>query len=114
MTDPHRTEGNNKAYWRKNLQVLSWLLVVWFTCSFGFGVLLVDQLNEFTFLGVPLGFWFAQQGAIYTFIVLIFVYTARMRTIDRQFGVDDSDELDSYDLIPDPYDPNSDDEAPRA
>ena len=106
MTDPQMTKVDNKAYWRKNLQVLSWLLVVWFVCSFGFGVLFVDQLNQFTFLGVPLGFWFAQQGAIYTFIVLIFVYTARMRVIDRQFGVDDSDEPDSYDLV-------SDEEAPR-
>ncbi len=101
MTDQHTTEVNAKAYWRKNLQVLSWLLVVWFICSFGFGILLVDQLNQFTFMGVPLGFWFAQQGAIYTFVVLIFVYTARMRVIDKRFGVDDSDEPDSYDLIDD-------------
>ena len=89
-----------QAYWRANLITLVRLLVIWFVCSFGFGVLLVDQMNAFTFLGVPLGFWFAQQGAVFTFILLIVAYTLRMRRLDQQFGVDDGDEPDSYDQLP--------------
>ncbi|WPR74880.1 DUF4212 domain-containing protein [Algoriphagus sp. NG3] len=78
-----------KAYWRKNLQVLFMLLTVWFVVSFGFGILLVDQLNEIRLGGFKLGFWFAQQGSIYTFVVLIFVYVVRMNRLDREFDVDE-------------------------
>ena len=85
-------------YWKANLTLLSSLLAVWFICSFGFGILFVEQLNHFSMFGVPLGFWFAQQGSIFTFMVLIFVYVWRMHQIDRQFGVEDDDAPDSYDL----------------
>ncbi|UZD21269.1 DUF4212 domain-containing protein [Algoriphagus halophytocola] len=78
-----------KAYWRKNLQTLFVLLLVWFVVSFGFGILLVDQLNEIRLGGFKLGFWFAQQGSIYAFVVLIFVYVARMNSLDREFDVDE-------------------------
>lgn len=85
---------NNKfdkvAYWKKNLSTLLGLLIVWFLVSFGFGILLVDQLNEIRFGGFKLGFWFAQQGSIYTFIVLIFIYVVRMNQIDREFDVDEN------------------------
>ena len=64
----------SKDYWRKNLKYLIILLSIWFTVSFGFGVILVDQLNTFQFFGFKLGFWFAQQGSIYVFVILIFVY----------------------------------------
>lgn len=68
-------------------------LVVWFVVSFGFGIFLVDVLNQFTFAGFKLGFWFAQQGSIYVFVVLIFVYAACVARIDRKHGVDeDADE----------------------
>ena len=63
----------SKDYWRKNLKYLIILLSIWFTVSFGFGVILVDQLNTFKFFGFKLGFWFAQQGSIYVFVILIFV-----------------------------------------
>jgi len=62
-------------------------LVIWFTVSFGFGVLLVDQLNTFRVGGFPLGFWFAQQGSIYVFVLLIFYYAWRMNRIDREYDV---------------------------
>lgn len=78
-----------KAYWRKNLQTLFVLLLVWFVVSFGFGILLVDQLNEIRLGGFKLGFWFAQQGSIYAFVILIFVYVARMNSLDREFDVDE-------------------------
>ncbi|NMH61388.1 DUF4212 domain-containing protein [Alteromonas ponticola] len=76
-------------YWKANLRLLLKLLTVWFVVSFGAGILFVDALNQFSFFGFKLGFWFAQQGAIYTFVVLIFVYVYKMNTLDRQFGVDE-------------------------
>jgi len=84
---------NDKAYWRANISLLSKLLVVWFVVSFGCGIILVDWLDQFSLFGFKLGFWFAQQGAIYVFVALIFIYAWRMKIIDRQFGVsDDEDE----------------------
>ena len=75
----------SKDYWRKNLKYLIILLTVWFTVSFGFSVILVDQLNTFQFFGFKLGFWFAQQGSIYVFVVLIFVYIYLMNRLDKNF-----------------------------
>jgi putative solute:sodium symporter small subunit len=76
-----------RAYWRKNLGYLLALLAVWFLVSYGFGVLFVDQLDRVRIGGFKLGFWFAQQGSIFTFVVLIFVYVALMNRLDRRFGV---------------------------
>ena len=78
-----------KAYWRKNLKTLLILLLVWFTVSFGFGILLVEPLNAVKIGGFKLGFWFAQQGSIYTFVILIFVYVYRMNRLDREFDVNE-------------------------
>ena len=75
----------SKDYWRKNLKYLIILLTIWFTVSFGFGVILVDQLNTFQFFGFKLGFWFAQQGSIYVFVILIFVYIYLMNRLDKKF-----------------------------
>jgi putative solute:sodium symporter small subunit len=75
------------AYWQANLRLLSILLVIWFLVSFVLGILLAQPLNAFSIGGYPLGFWFAQQGSIYTFIVLIFVYAWRMNALDRKFDV---------------------------
>ena len=72
-------------YWKTNLKYLVVLLLVWFTASFGFGILLVDQLNKIRFGGFKLGFWFAQQGAIYVFVILIFVYIYLMNRLDKKF-----------------------------
>ena len=72
-------------YWKTNLKYLVVLLLIWFTVSFGFGILLVDQLNKIRFGGFKLGFWFAQQGAIYVFVILIFVYIYLMNRLDKKF-----------------------------
>jgi putative solute:sodium symporter small subunit len=78
-----------KAYWKKNLKTLMILLLIWFTVSFGFGILLVEPLNAVKIGGFKLGFWFAQQGSIYTFVILIFVYVFRMNQLDREFDVNE-------------------------
>lgn len=74
-----------RLYWRKNLQYLVILLSIWFLVSYGFGILFVDQLNQISFAGFQLGFWFAQQGSIYVFVLLIFVYVLLMNRLDAQF-----------------------------
>jgi len=76
----------NKKYWKKNLSYLIILLVIWFVVSFVFGIVLVDELNSIRLGGFKLGFWFAQQGAIYVFVILIFVYIKLMNKLDKEFG----------------------------
>jgi len=83
---------NNRKYWKANLNLLAKLLTIWFISSFGFGIILVDWLDQFSLFGFKLGFWFAQQGAIYVFVALIFIYAWRMKVIDRQFGVGDDED----------------------
>ncbi len=78
-----------KAYWQRNLALMVKLLVIWFVVSFGFGIILVDVLNQFQIGGYKLGFWFAQQGAIYVFVGLIFYYTKKMGDLDREFKVEE-------------------------
>ena len=73
------------TYWKTNLKYLVILLSIWFTVSFGFGILLVDTLNQIQIGGFKLGFWFAQQGAIYVFVILIFVYIYLMNRLDQKF-----------------------------
>ncbi len=83
--------GNEQRarYWRANLRVLMILLAVWFAVSFGAGILFVDQLDKIRVGGFKLGFWFAQQGAIYVFVALIFFYVWRMNKLDKEFGVEE-------------------------
>jgi len=91
MQDNNKNTDTN-AYWRANIRLMLSLLAVWFIVSFGFGIILVDWLNQFRFFGFKLGFWWAQQGSIYVFVVLIFVYVAAMRRIDKRFGVSDEED----------------------
>jgi putative solute:sodium symporter small subunit len=77
------------AYWKENLKYLVILLSIWFLVSYGFGILLVEQLNTIKIGGFKLGFWFAQQGSIYVFVVLIFVYIRLMNKLDKKYGVDE-------------------------
>ncbi len=79
--------SKRQKYWRKNLRYVSILLTIWFTVSYGFSILFVNQLDQFRFAGFKLGFWFAQQGSIYVFVTLIFVYVFLMNRLDRKFGV---------------------------
>lgn len=85
MTD--NNNSSNEAYWRENISLVLKLLAVWFLVSFGCGILFVEQLNQIQFFGFKLGFWFAQQGAIYVFVALIFVYVAKMNKIDQKHDV---------------------------
>lgn len=80
---------SRKKYWKKNIRILLTLLAIWFIVSFGFGILLVDQLNQFKMGGFKLGFWFAQQGSIYFFVALIFIYVVRMNQLDKEFNVNE-------------------------
>jgi len=80
---------NITAYWKRNLTYVAVLLAIWFAVSFGAGILLVEPLNRIRLGGFQLGFWFAQQGSIYTFVVLIFVYVRLMNRLDRAHDVDE-------------------------
>jgi len=82
-----KSEELAKAYWRENISLVLKLLAVWFVVSYGFGIILVDVLNQITFFGFKLGFWFAQQGSIITFVILIFVYVNRMTALDNKYDV---------------------------
>ncbi len=83
------SDRNLKDYWKENLRYLVALLSVWFLVSYGFGILLVDVFNQVSIGGAPLGFWFAQQGSIYVFVILIFIYVRLMNKLDRKYGVDE-------------------------
>ncbi len=82
-----------RQYWRHNLRYLVILLTIWATVSFGFGILLVEPLNRIRIGGFQLGFWFAQQGSIYIFVLLIVVYVILMNRLDRRFAMDDRGEV---------------------
>lgn len=77
------------AYWRENLKYLFILLLIWFIVSYGAGILFKDALNNIKLGGFPLGFWFAQQGSIYVFVILIFVYVRLMNKLDKKYGYND-------------------------
>ena len=83
------SKQNNQLYWKKNLQYLAVLLLIWFVVSYGCGILFVDELDNIRFGGFKLGFWFAQQGSIYVFVVLIFVYVYLMNKLDRKYNVEE-------------------------
>ncbi len=83
------TPDKRSAYWKANLRLLTILLIIWFIVSYGFGILLVEPMNAIKLGGYPLGFWFAQQGSIYVFVVLIFIYAAMMGRLDKKFDVDE-------------------------
>ncbi|MDJ0644868.1 MAG: DUF4212 domain-containing protein [Flavobacteriaceae bacterium] len=81
--------ASHKKYWKQNLKYLIVLLVIWFLVSYVFGILFVEQLNTIKFGGFKLGFWFAQQGSIYVFVILIFVYIRLMNRLDKKYRLED-------------------------
>ena len=83
------TRMKKLTYWQENLRLVGLCLIIWFLVSFGFGILLVEPLNAISFGGFKLGFWFAQQGSIYVFLILIFFYAWRMNAIDKKHDVDE-------------------------
>ncbi|HJL40760.1 MAG TPA: DUF4212 domain-containing protein [Myxococcales bacterium LLY-WYZ-16_1] len=81
------SDASRIQYWRANLRILIALLSIWFVVSYGFGILLAGPLNNIHIGGFPLGFWFSQQGAIYVFVILIFVYVRLMNQLDKKHGL---------------------------
>jgi|TARA_B110000467_G_C18219685_1_gene422296 putative solute:sodium symporter small subunit len=94
MSSSHSPEA--KAYWKENVRIVVSLLAIWFFVSLGMSVLFVDALDTIRFFGFKLGFWMAQQGSIYCFVILIVVYVYKMNKLDHKYGVDeDSDDASS-------------------
>lgn len=83
------TDEKRRAYWQRNLRYLFILLSIWFLVSYVFSIFLVEPLNQIRLGGFKLGFWFAQQGSIYVFVVLIFIYVRWMNKLDKEFDVDE-------------------------
>ena len=81
-------KNKSKAYWKDNIRYLLILLSVWFFVSFGAGIIFKNFLNEFKFGGFKIGFWFAQQGSMYVFVILIFIYVRLMNKLDKKYGYD--------------------------
>jgi putative solute:sodium symporter small subunit len=76
-------------YWKRHLRIIGVLLFIWFVVSYGFGIIFADQLDTIRIGGFGLGFWFAQQGSMYVFVIIIFMYVVLMNRLDREFGVDE-------------------------
>ena len=89
MADKPSPEENRRAYWRENLTIVAILLSVWFVVSLLLSVVFVDELNDIRLGGFRLGFWSAQQGSLYTFVVLIFIYVWAMNRLDRKYGLEE-------------------------
>ena len=83
------TNSSSDAYWKANIRLVSILMTVWFVVSYVFGILLFEVLNNIKVGGTGLGFWFAQQGSIYSFLILIYVYVVQMRKLDKEHGVEE-------------------------
>ena len=78
-----------QAYWKENISTILKLLVIWFVASYGCGIIFLDELNSISFGGFKLGFWFAQQGSIYIFVILIFVYAKMMERIEEKYDINE-------------------------
>ena len=103
MINSHNSKA--KVYWKKNIRIVLSLLVAWFFVSFGMGILLVDVLDNFRIFGFKLGFWMAQQGSIFCFVILIFVYVYKMNKLDHQYDMDEDQDNSMADNI---YRPDKD------
>ena len=91
MKNDALSETRRRSYWRENLTIVAALLSVWFSVSFGLSIIFVDALNTIRLGGFRLGFWMAQQGSLYIFVILIFVYVWLMNRLDRAYGVQEQD-----------------------
>ncbi|MDT9342334.1 DUF4212 domain-containing protein [Trichodesmium erythraeum 21-75] len=90
-------EKQRRAYWRANTSLIRNLLIIWAIVSIVFSILLVQPLNTIQFFGVPLGFWIAQQGSIYVFVILIFTYAIQMDKLDKKYNIDELSEKPNTD-----------------
>ncbi|MBO6880081.1 DUF4212 domain-containing protein [Winogradskyella sp.] len=84
-----KNRENAKGYWRNNIKYVIILMAIWFAVSYGAGILLKDELNQIKIGGFKLGFWFAQQGSMYVFVIIIFVYVRLMNKLDKKYGYDE-------------------------
>lgn len=91
MSDSNNLSERVRGYWRYNRLLIATLLVIWAVVSYGFSILFVEQLNKIYIGSLPLGFWFSQQGSIYVFVLLVFVYAILMDRCDRKYGLGDND-----------------------
>ena len=91
MPNTESQKDSRRAYWRENLTIVAILLSVWFIVSLMLSVVFVDELNDIRLGGFRLGFWIAQQGSLYTFVVLIFIYVRTMNRLDRKYGLEEED-----------------------
>ena len=89
---PNGGAERRRAFWRANVALLVKLMLVWFAVSFGAGIIFAEPLNAFSFLGFPLGFWFAQQGSIYVFVILIFIYARRVAQLEEIYRSSDEED----------------------
>ena len=92
MADTDPPHNNRQAYWRENLRIMTYIMAIWFFVSFGCGILFVEQLNKIELGGFKFGFWMAQQGSIYVFVVLIFIYVRLMNKLDEKYSFNEKDE----------------------
>ena len=92
MAEPDSPQERRQAYWRENLTIMAVLLVVWFVVSYLLSIVFVDDLNKYMLGGFPLGFWIAEQGSLYVFVTLIFIYVCLMNRLDRKYGLEETEE----------------------
>ena len=95
MSESHSPQA--KAYWKENIRIVISLLSIWFVVSFGMAIMFVDVLDNIRFFGFKFGFWMAQQGSIFCFVILIFVYVYKMNKLDHKYGVDEDQDNFSKD-----------------
>ena len=92
MAEPDSPQERRQAYWRENLTIMAVLLIVWFVVSYLLSIVFVDDLNKYMLGGFPLGFWIAEQGSLYVFVALIFIYVWLMNRLDRKYGLEETEE----------------------
>ena len=95
MADTDPPHNNRQAYWRENLRIMTYIMAIWFFVSFGCGILFVEQLNKIRLGGFQFGFWMAQQGSIYVFVILIFIYVRMMNNLDKKYSFTEKEEPQS-------------------
>ena len=98
-SEDNKAVVKSKAYWKENRRYLFILLLIWFAVSFGAGILFEEQLSQFKMGGLPLGFWFAHQGGIYGFVILIFVYIRLMNKLDKKYGYQEDEKSEGTETV---------------
>lgn len=90
--DEAAVQESHRKYWQSNLRILGSLLAIWFSVSYGCGILFKESLDKFSVGGAPFGFWMAQQGSIIVFVILLITYAFLMNNLDKKFGYDEGED----------------------